>query len=392
MMNLHSHEMRRDPFPMYDQVRSLSPVHDPRFDLWMIFDYEGVKHAVTDHDAFRSAVTEGMPGRWFIFADPPRHTRLRGLVMRAFTPRMVASLEPRIRELCRELLARTVPRGSMDLVADFSAPLPMMVIAEMLGVPLADLPLLQRWRDAILGLNDTMAGGSDPAQAVRSFGAATTEMSAYLERVVEERRVSPRDDLFTRLVEAEVEGERLDPEDVLGFFQLLLLAGSETTTNLISNAILSLVEHPEQRLRLEREPALLTSAIEEVLRYRSPVQATFRVTTREVGPPDRPIPPGKMVLAMLGSANRDPRVFPHPGHFDIGRNPNPHIAFGHGIHFCIGAPLARLEARVALPELLSHLKELELAGDEPWEPRPAFHIHGPARLPIRFQPGQAPAR
>ncbi len=388
MLNLHSPEMRRDPFPVYDQVRSLSPVHDPRFDLWMIFDYAGVKRAVTDHEAFSSASTSGAPGRWFIFADPPRHSRLRGLVMRAFTPGVVAALEPRIRVLARDLLSRTVPTGAMDLVADFAAPLPMMVIAEMLGVPMEDLPLLRRWSDAILGLSHTIAGGGDAAQAIQVFAAATSEMTRYLDEVVEARRARPREDLFTRLVEAEVEGERLAPEDMLGFFQLLLLAGSETTTNLISNAVLSLVQHPEQRIRLETEPALLPSAIEEVLRYRSPVQATFRVTRREVATQDRVIPAGKFVLAMLGSANHDPAVFQDPGRFDIGRDPNPHIAFGHGIHFCIGAALARLEAKVALPELLASVKDVELPGDGLWEPRPAFHVHGPTSLPISFKPGE----
>jgi cytochrome P450 len=184
-----------------------------------------------------------------------------------------------------------------------------------------------------------------------------------------------------------LDGERLTQVEILGFFQLLLLAGSETTTNLINNAILCFIEHPGQLARLRAAPELLPSAIEEVLRYRSPLQWMFRVTTREVEMHGQAIPAGKVVLVMMGSANRDPKQFPNPNDFDITRNPNPHVAFGHGIHFCLGAALARLEAKVALTEFLERVGDFKLASDTPWEPRKGLHVHGPTRLPLLFQPG-----
>ncbi|WP_437529617.1 cytochrome P450 [Sorangium sp. So ce726] len=389
-MNLFSEEMRRNPYPVYDQLRSRSPVlHYPPSDSWMIFDYDGVKRALHDHEAFSSVVSP--PGtrtaEWLIFSDPPRHTKLRAIIMRAFTPRAVAGLEPRIRRLSRELLDRAIESGQMDLAEDYTVPLPLLVIAEMLGAPSADQPRFRRWSDAILDLSTTVSGSEEAARALGEFTAVTAEMQAYLRGLIEQRRAAPEDDLLTRLVEAEVDGEGLNEDEILGFFQLLLVAGHETTTNLIGNAMLCFLENPGELARLRAAPDLLPSAIEEVLRYRSPVQAMFRVTRRDVPMHGQVIPAGKAVLAMIGAANRDPAQFLDPGRFDIARDPNPHIAFGHGIHFCIGAPLSRLEARIALADLVARLGGLELASDAPWEPRRAIHVHGPTRLPIRFTPG-----
>jgi cytochrome P450 len=388
MLNLFSDDVRRNPFRLYEQLRSASPLfHEPRSDLWMIFDYASVKYALSDTDSFSSGAAPpgGAPLDWLIFADPPRHTKLRGIISRAFTPRVVAAMEPRIRELTRELIDQKINSGDMDLATDFSIPLPMMVIAEMLGVPAADRPRFRRWGDAVLGLSETVSGGAEAAlQAGKAFGAAKAEAGEYLTSLIAERRAKPKDDLLTRLVEAEVDGERLTPEEILSFFLLLLLAGTETTTNLLNNAILCFLEFPDQLARLRSSPQLMPSAIEEVLRYRSPLQIMFRQTRRAVGMHGRMIPAGKLVLVVLGSANHDPEQFADASCFDIGRDPNPHVAFGHGIHFCLGAPLARLEARVALPELLERLPNLRLASDGPWEPRKAFHVHGPTRLPIRF--------
>jgi cytochrome P450 len=393
-MNLVSHEMRRNPFPVYEQIRRASPVvHDPASGAWMLFDYDGVKRALTDHDAFSSSMelTGRQNPEWFIFFDPTRHTKLRGLIMRAFTPRSIASLEPLIRQLSRELLDQTIERGQMDLAEDFSVPLPMFVIAEMLGIPASDRPRFTRWSEAILNLSYDVSGGEEATAAATEFAAATAEMSAYLGSLLEERRATPHDDLLTRLVEAEVDGERLTEEEILGFFQLLLVAGTETTTNLLNNAILCFIEHPAELARLLAAPALLPLAIEEILRYRSPVQWMFRAARRDVELQGQVIPAGQLVLPMIGAANHDPQQFRDPGRFDIAREPNQHIAFGHGIHFCLGAPLARLEARIALADLLQRVKDFELASGEPWEPRKALHVHGPARLPIRFAPGQRAA-
>jgi cytochrome P450 len=377
--------LRRNPFPAYALMRRLAPVfHDRRHDLWMLFDYGDVKRALHDPEAFssRAAPPGDKPLDWLIFQDPPLHTKLRAIIMRTFTPRAIAALEPRIRALCRELLDPWLARGGMDVAADFAVPLPLMVIAEMLGVPASGREPLKRWSEAILGLSAAVAGGQAAARAIGAFREAKTEMAPSVARWLEERRARPQDDLLTRLVEAEVDGERLSEEEILGFFQLLLLAGSETTTNLIGNTVLCLTAHPAQLARLREEPSLLPSALEEVLRYRSPLQMAFRQTRRAVEVRGRAIPAGKLVLGMIGSANRDARHFPDPARFDIGRDPNPHVAFGHGIHFCIGAALARLEARIAVAELLERAPRLALAG--PWEPQKGVQVHGPVRLPILF--------
>ena len=395
MIDLHAPETRRNPFPLYARLRAAAPaLRDPRTGAWLLLDYESVKRALTDHATFSSDVSAAGRGNlgWLIFADPPRHTKLRALVMRAFTPRAVAALAPRIRELARGLLDRTAGRGEMDLVADFSVPLPLMVIAELLGAPIDDWPRLRGWSDAVMGLAHTVSAGPDAESAVARFRAAHAEMRDYLAPLVADRRAHPTDDLLTRLTAAEVDGEWLTDSDVLGFVQLLLLAGHETTTNLIDNAVVSFLEHPEQLARLRTAPQLLPSAIEEVLRYRSPVQATFRVTTRDVAVHGQTIPARSLVLAMIGAANRDPRQFANADRLDVAREPNLHVAFGHGIHFCVGAPLARLEARVALPMLLDHLGDFAHAGEAAWEPRAAFHVHGPDRLPLRFEGPRTAAR
>jgi cytochrome P450 len=382
MVDLFSPELRRNPYPAYEELRSISPLFcEPQSGLWMVFDFDGVKRVLADHETFSSRCGPD----WLIFNDPPRHALLRTLISQAFTPRATASLEPRIRELSRELLDRSVGRGEMDLAADYSVPLPMMVISHLLGIPAADQPRMVRWSDAVLNMSLTIpAAGGAAAEAEREFAASTAEVDDYLTNLLAERSERPQDDLLTRLVHAEVDGQRLTKDEVRGFFQLLLVAGQETTTNLINLAILCLLEHPDQFALLRQRMELLPSAIEEVLRYRSPFQWMFRFTTRDTELHGQPIPARKMILAMIGSANRDPKQFPEADRFDITREPNPHLAFGHGIHFCLGAPLARLEARVALTDLITRLAGMRLASDEPWTPRKALHVHGPTRLPIRF--------
>ena len=380
-MNFSSPEIRRDPFPVYDQIRSASPVfREPATGLWMVFDYDGVNRVLNDHDAFSSKYGPD----WLILSDPPRHTKLRALLSKAFTPRSVANLEQRIRQLSRSLLDQTTGRAEMDLAADYAIPLPMLVIAEMLGIRAGDQPQFKRWTDVMVNMSHAITRDEKAARAESEFKAATVEMNAYVSGLLNERRATPKDDLLTRLAEAEVDGARLTQAEILGFFQLLLLAGSETTTNLINNAFLCFAENPGQLANLRAEPNLLPAAIEEVLRYRSPLQWMYRITKRDVEMNGQVIPAGKMVFAMIGSANRDPKQFANPERFEITRDPNPHIAFGHGIHFCLGAPLARLEGRIALSDLLDRVKHFELASSEPWEPREGYQVHGPARLRIRL--------
>jgi cytochrome P450 len=391
MNDLFSVEVRRNPYPAYDFMRRTSPVYyvPPPFDGWMIFSYPEVKRALNENETFSSKVPA--PPHWFIFSDPPGHTRLRALISQAFTPRMVANLEPRIRQISRELLDKVADRSEIDLAAEYSVPLPMMVISEMFGMPPAEWPQFKRWSDGILKLSYTRSGGEEAAAGLREFTAVTEEMNEYLTGMIAQRRAAPQDDLLTRLMQAEVNGERLSQPELLGFFQLLMVAGQETTTNLINNAILCLIENPNERTRLEQRLDLLPMAIEEVLRYRSPVQWMMRTPRHDVEILGTVIPAGKLVLPVIGSANHDPQAFPDPERFDITRDPNPHIAFGHGMHFCLGAPLSRLEARIALTDVLERLKGFEYAVDEPWEPRQALHVHGPTRLPIRFEQGIASA-
>lgn len=385
MIDLFAPEIRRNPWPVYDRLRVESPVLHvpPPFNGWMVFDYETVKWIMTDQASFSSRIPA--PNFSFIFTDPPEHTRLRNLISRAFTPRAIDDLEPTIREISRELFDSTIAAGRMEFVVDFSAPLAMRVIAGMMGIAPEDWARYKRWNDKILGLTFTRSGGEQAQQAKRDFDSVTDEMSAYLVEKTAERRKSPKQDLLTRLLEAEVEGDRLSHEEILAFFRLLMFAGQETTTNLLNNAVLSFLDHPDQLVRLRNAPQLLPSAIEEVLRYRSPFQWMMRTPLRDVEVHGTAIPKGAFVLPMVGAANRDPERFPHPNRFDITRDPNPHVAFGHGIHFCLGAALARMEARIALSDLLSRFESIEYAGDEPWQPRAGLIAYGPANLPIRFE-------
>jgi cytochrome P450 len=385
-MNLFADELRRDPYPAYAALRAASPLfREPRTGLSLVLDYDGVRRVLSEHESFSS---RHGPADWMIFQDPPRHTKLRALVSKAFTPRSVAMLEPRIAHIARELLDAVITRGgdTMDVASDFAVPLPMRVIAEMLGLPPADHVKFMRWNDVILRMSYLVVRSPDSAAVMAEFQAITAEMDAYLAALLAQRRAEPRDDLLTRLAQAEIDGERLSQRDILGFFQLLLLAGSETTTNLITNAIICFAAHPDQLALLRSRTDLLPSAVEEVLRYRAPLQWMFRLTTREVELHGQTLPAGTLLLAVIGSANRDPRAFADAERFDITRDPNPHLAFGHGNHFCLGAPLARLEGRVALTELLARIGDFQLAADQPWEPRKGLHVHGPTNLPIRFDP------
>jgi cytochrome P450 len=395
MMNFFSEEFRRNPYPVYAQMREAAPVlREPNSGIWMLLDYESVRRALNDTEVFSSHIsaTAGHPTpKWMIFEDAPKHTRLRGLITSAFTPRIVSNLEPRIRELTTGFINKVIERGEMDLASDLTVPLPMMVVADMIGIPAEDWPRFNRWSELTLELSYTIRGISpaeEAAKAGEGYRQVMVEMSEYLPELSEARRREPKDDLLTRMVQAELNGERLSPEEILGFVHLLIVGGQETTTNLVNNAILSLLENPEQLAKLERNPELLGSAIEETLRYRSPLQWIFRANRREVTLQGATIPAGQLLITVLGSANRDGKQFRDAEKFDIKRDPNPHVAFGHGLHFCIGAALSRLEARVVLTEILSRLKNMSLASNTPWQPRKGLHVHGPTHLPIRFRAGQ----
>jgi cytochrome P450 len=383
-MDLFSDEGRRNPYPFYAHLQAGTPLLrvPPPFDAWMVFDYDTVKWILNDHQTFSSRVPAP---QWFIFFDPPEHAKLRALVSRAFTPKTIADLEPAIRNLARELLDAATERQEMDFAEDYSVPLAMKVIAGMIGIPREEWVRYRQWSDVIMRLSYSRSGGEEAERSLADFIRATEEMNAYLTEMIEQRRESGQDDLLTRLIHAEVDGQKLTQREILGFFQLLVVGGQETTANLINNAIICLLEHPDQLASLRAKPELLPSTIEEVLRYRSPFQWTMRTPRRDAEVHGQIIPAGQLVLPMIGAANRDPQKFRDAQAFDIARDPNPHIAFGHGIHFCIGAALARMEARIALSEFLGRVPDFDFASDQPWEPRKALNVHGPARLPIRFQ-------
>ena len=373
-----------EPFGWYRQQRASAPVmQDPR-GAWMVFGYEDVQRVLSDYASFSSSFgrsgdsLENPLGASIISTDPPRHRQLRSLVTQAFTPRTVAQLEPRIAVIVNELLDAVIASGRMDIIDDFAYPLPVIVIAELLGIPAEDRARFKQWSDAIV------TGASEAGTRERD---AIPEMNAYFMRMIEQRKREPQDDLISGLLAAQIDEQHLSLVELLGFCALLLVAGNETTTNLIGNAILCLDEHPDASERLRTNPELLPGAIEEVLRYRSPVQSMFRASVAEVTLSGQTIPAGRPVIAWIGSANRDEAQFPDPDRFDIERTPNRHIAFGHGIHFCLGAPLARLEARIALSALLARMRGMERVAEVALEPLSSHIVYGVKHLPVTFAPG-----
>jgi cytochrome P450 len=313
-------------------------------------------------------------------SDPPVHTRLRGLLNRAFTPRRVEAMRPHIEELTAELLDEALREsdGSFDLMTGLAQPLPVIVIAEMLGVSRGDRTDFRRWSDAIARTTDIIGG----EEAVRGAREATEALVAYFDAVVRERRAEPRDDLMSALVHAADEGDRLTHEELLAFAVLLLVAGNETTTNLIGNGLLALAAHPDEVQRLRDDPALMPSAVEELLRFDSPVQGVVRFATADTEVAGQPIANGDSLLLMLGMANRDPRQFSDPERLDLGREENRHLAFGLNVHYCLGAPLARLEAAAVFAALLERFERFEVDVDG-LERGGTFLLRGPDRVPLR---------
>jgi cytochrome P450 len=375
-----------NPFPWYEQMRRKSPVHvDPHSGVLSVFRYDDVQRALSDYEAFSSerggrdgSATSALSTS-LISSDPPRHRQLRNLVTQAFTPRAIAQLAPRITTIIGELLNRVAAAGCMDLIADFADPLPVIVIAEMLGIPTSERARFKRWSDAIVST-------SAPTDGELSFMDAQREMAIFFSRLIAERRADPRDDLISHLIAAEIDGQRLTEIELIGFCVLLLVAGNETTTNLLGNAILCFDEQPDAYERLRAQPDLIPGAIEEVLRYRSPVQSMYRAATGETDLGGVVTYPGQPIIAWIGSANRDEARFPNAHVFDIERAPNRHLAFGHGIHFCLGAPLARLEARLALEALTSHFCNIRRVPDAPIRWMESSIVYGVKTLPITFAP------
>jgi len=385
-------EFIADPYPMYHRLRTEDPVHHSALGFWVLTRYEDVVTALRDPRLAKEAIAPFVAARFgaplpamglsMLDRDPPDHTRLRGLVSKAFTPRVVEGLRPRIQEIVDGLLAGVAARGSMDLIEEFAYPIPVAVICEMLGVPIEDHERFKGWSIDIARGLDLIWLGPDSDVGRRSV-AARQALAEYFRGLIAQRRAAPRNDLLSGLIAAEEAGDKLNEMELLATCILLLIAGHETTVNLIGNGMLALLRHRDQLERLQRDPGLIASAVEELLRFDGPVQRTARIPSEDVTIGGHTIAKGEMVMPFIGAADRDPAQFPDPDRLDIGRSDNRHIAFGWGIHFCLGAPLARIEGQIAINSLLRRLPKVSLATDEP-EYRSSLTLRGLKALPVAF--------
>lgn len=383
---------RNNPYPHYPALLSGPP---RKFNIFipttLIARYDDCLAVLRDHEHFSSrppAMLQQLRAEFGPFAgattmldsDPPVHTRLRRLVSRAFTPRRIKEIEPRIRAIAAELLDRIARAGSFDLMEDLASPLPMIVIAEMLGVPPEEHAQFKAWSNSIIEGGRGTLRGVTPGEKVK---ATSQELRDYLTGQIERRRREPGEDLITALVQAHDEGGTLSAEELLAFVVLLLLAGNETTTNLIGNGTLSLMRHPDQLSRLRGDLALLPHAIDEMLRFDSPVQSTVRSCAVATNVGGTEIAEGELMFVILAAANHDPAKFASPDTFDIARAPNDHLAFGEGIHFCLGANLARMEGEIAISSMLERFPKLRLTNpDAPLEYRGSYLLRGLKTLPM----------
>jgi cytochrome P450 len=388
--------MLADPYPYYARLRRIDPVHwaeGPGH--WVLTRYADIVSVLRSPHASAERIEinqRQVPAEFqevftarkdaMINADPPRHTRLRLLVNKAFTPGAVAALTPFIQRLVDDLIDTVQPRDRMDVIRDLAYPLPATVIAEMLGVPHADRDRFKQWSDDTAAVVGNVAGGLSEG-VLRRGVHGMRELRAYFRGIVVQRRIEPRDDLISALVKAQQEGDRLNEAELLANAVLLLNAGHETTTNLIGNGALALLRHPDQLRRLREDPALIPTAVEELLRYDSPVQFTSRVLKADLTLGGKHLRAGQTVLLVLGAANRDPAQFPDPDRLDVGRADNKHLSFGLGSHYCLGAPLARLEGRIVFETLFRRLPGLRLAHPAPVY-RQNFNLRGLEALEVAF--------
>jgi cytochrome P450 len=385
---------RRDPYSAYARGRRERPVFaHPNFPVVSLFRYQDAQSVLRDPSQWSNFFPlppgmerpDDMPPS-MLGVDPPEHTRLRGLVSQAFTPRMIKRLEPRLREVAHELMDAALTEHRIDLVAALTHPLPVIVIAEMLGIPARDRGRFKAWSDA--AVKDLGVGLLTPPALERldEQRAVVREMREYFLPLVEERRREPREDLLSGLVAAETEGSRLSFDEMIQTLILLLVAGNETTTNLIGNAVLELLAHPAALDELRADRSLMPGAIEEVLRFSSPVQMDPRRAVRATEIHGVPVAENQFVISWIGSANRDEEVFERPDQFDIRRANNRHLAFGFGPHYCLGASLASLEAQVAVDALLDRTRSFRRADDAPLPLHPSIVFRGVRALPLEAEP------
>lgn len=365
---------------IYQTLRDEHPVyHDPERELWALSRYADVRRAANDPDTFSSENTSMSVGLFptIQILDPPLHDDLRNLVSKAFTPRRMAEMEPRIRAIARELIAGFAAQGRGDLLLDYARHLPSRAISEMIGVPRDRQDAFLHWTESMVAIDESSESQSDNVRA------PAAEIYREFAQLLEERRRERRDDLMSALIDAEIGGRRLSQEELLGFCFVLIVAGNDTTTNLIANGAVMLAHHPEQRRVLARDATAIPRAVEEMVRYETPAQALPRVMRRKVELHGSVIPEGAEVQLIWASANLDDREFEAPERFDITRDPRRHIGFGQGIHFCLGANLARLEARVAFEELLAAIPEYKLDAEPRWQR--SIWARAYAGVPVHFE-------
>lgn len=357
-----SHRDRQYPYDVYEEVRRKDPVHRMRvLNGWALTRYEDVDAVLRDHRRFSNGGRSftGLGPETLLDLDPPDHTRLRSLVSKAFTPRSVAKLTPRIDQIIEELLDDIGERNRFDLIEDFAFPLPVIVIAEMLGVPPEDRAQFKDWSNDIAITVEPIIPDD---QAVR-LEKSTSELFEYLEAIIAAREQAPQDDMISALIAARDEGDRLSHDELLGTLVLLLVAGNETTRNLIGNGMLALLKNPDQLQLLRESPDLIDDAVHELLRYDSPVQLDGRLVTEDVEIGGKRLRANQRVISLIGAANRDPEAFANPDVLDITRQKKSHLAFGRGIHYCLGAPLALLEGKKAILALLERFPSMRLASE-----------------------------
>jgi len=381
-------QFREDPYPLYRYLLAAAPVQwNDVLGAWTLARFEDVVTSLTDARFSADRTERDQPdalegyelAKSMLVSDPPDHTRMRALVQKAFTPRMIEQLRPRIIAIVRELLDRIASRGGeFDLIADLAYPLPVVVIAELLGVPPEDRQIFEEWSALLAASLDPLVS----ADLMWRVTQARDGLHTYLRGIIAERRREPRADLISALVAVEERGDVLSEPELVVMCTLLLIAGHETTVNLIGNGVLALLKHPDQLGLLRGSPQLIGTAVEELLRFDSPVQMTGRVVMAPLELGGKEIPAGNFVLPLLGAANRDPAQFPEPEKLDLARSPNAHVAFGRGIHFCLGAPLARAEGQIAIGALVQRFRTLQLAG-EPVR-RDQITLRGLKSLPLSF--------